>query len=106
MTHVLGITESSLISIGLLVFPLLIGSFLRYKAKADKSELMIDVVKKIDEEINPVLRRLQKHEDAINKLVTKQTVIDVKIDGISEGISDIKKLIGTVFDKLDTKKDK
>jgi len=106
MALILGIAEASVISIGLVVLPILIRAFLRYKAKADKSKIMIDVVKKINDEMEPVKRRLDKHDDAINTLVTKQTVIDVKIDGIGEGVSDIKKLIGTLFEKLETKKDK
>ncbi len=103
---VLGLTEASWISIGLVVLPFLIATFLRYKAKADKSEIMIDVVKEIDEKIEPVVKRLEKHEESINDIKIKQSVIDVKIDGIGEGISRIEKLIGTIFDKLDTKQDK
>lgn len=82
---------------------------------------MVDVKKEIDEKIEPIEKRMNRHDEdfkdfkhdeiapmkeIVNQLVTKQTVIDVKIDGITEGISDIKKLIGKVFDELNNKKDK
>ena len=117
MSFILGISEGSLINIGLVVLPLLIGTFLRHKTKADKSEIMIDVVKKIDDEIAPVVKRLKKHEDKINKLVTKQEVIHTNVDHILTGqanhkedfktrMTKLESLIGKLFDKVDSKKDK
>jgi hypothetical protein len=60
-----------------------------------------------DEEYKEYKRAvIEPMKDTIDELVTKQAVIDVKIDGISEGILDIKKLIGKLFDQVETKKDK
>ena len=118
---ILGITESNWVDIGLVCFHIFLGLFLTYKAKADKAEILIDVDNKIDKKVNPVENRMDNHDKdfkefkrdeiepmktEIHELITKQTVIDVKIDGISEGITDIKKLIGKVFDELNNKKDK
>ena len=124
MTLVLGFTDGDYINIlfgciGLAVPTMLF--FLRYKAKSDKADIMIDVEGKIHEEIKPITNRMEKHDVEfkefkrdeigpmnveINKLITKTTVIDTKQDTIIESLSDIKKLIGVVFDKLDTKQDK
>ena len=76
---------------------------------------------KINDKIKTVTKRMEKHDAEfkefkrdeigpmnfeINKLITKTTVIDAKQDTIIESLSDIKKLIGVVFDKLDNKQDK
>jgi len=51
------------------------------------------------EEITPM-------KETINQLVTKQTVIDVKVDTIIDGIGDLKAWMGKIFDELNNKKDK
>jgi Mg2+ and Co2+ transporter CorA len=79
---------------------------LRNKAKADKSDIMIDVTKKIDEEIAPVVKRLEKHEETINKLITKQEVIHTKVDNILDGQERLMDFMIKISDKLDTKRDK
>lgn len=121
MVLVLGLAESSWVSICLVILPLGIGAFVRYKAKADKSELMIDVVKKIDEEIAPIQKRMNKHDDDfkefkryeiepmkkdINELITKLSVIDTKVDNTLTGIDRIEDSLKNVLGKLDQKKDK
>lgn len=106
MNFVICLSEGSSVAIGLGVIPILIGSFVMYKAKSDKADIMTSVDEKIEEKIAPVERKLEKHEEVINQIVTKQSVIDVKIDVIGENVTDIKKLIGKIFDVLDSKKDK
>lgn len=121
MQIVLGISEGSWVDIGVVVVPIILVGLGTFAYLKIKSKIMVDVKKEIDEEIEPIRERLGQHEadfkdykreviepmrETINQLITKQTVIDVKIDGISEGITDIKKLIGKVFDELNNKKDK
>ena len=116
------------VNIVLACLPVIIGLFLGYKAKSDKSDIMVDVEKKISEELDPIEKRMDKHDTDfkefkrdeiepmkkdIHDLITKQSVIDNKVDTIKEGIGDLKEGIGdlkdlfkTVFKKLDQKKDK
>lgn len=124
MNTVLGITEGSIVAISLGVFGFIvsfIGVVIVLKARAEKSDIMIDVKKEISEKTDPIERRMDKHDadfkdfkhdeiapmkNQLNNLEIKQSVIDVKIDCISEGIIDIKKLIGKIFDELENKADK
>lgn len=124
MAFVLGISEGSWVDIGLAVVALLIpcmGVFLRYKAKSDKADIMVDIESKIAEEIEPIEKRMDKHDTDfkefkrdeiepmkkdIHDLITKQSVIDTKVDNVLTGISEIKELFKTVFDKIDKKQDK
>ncbi len=118
---VLGISEGNWVLIGVGCIPFFVAAFLRYKTRADKAEIMGDVKKEISEELEPIKDRLGQHEtdfkdykreviepmrETINQLVTKQSVIDVKVDTIIDGIGDLKKLIGKIFDELNNKKDK
>ncbi len=132
MNIVLGITEGSWISIGFGIITIagsVMAFFLRYKAKADKAdikgEIMNDVETKLHDEIEPIQKRMEKHDadfkefkrdeinpmkEKVNSLVTSTSVIESKLDTMidmqSEFQTDIKKLIGNIFDKLDTKQDK
>jgi hypothetical protein len=109
MSFILGISEGSQVAIGLGLLTLLISfvsPFFIMKTKTEKGDILIEVDKKVDDKIRPIKKRLEKHEDSINKIVNKQTEIDVKIDCIGEDVKDIKKLLGKVFDVLDNKKDK
>jgi len=124
MQIVLGILESSWVDIGLAVVGMALvalGAFVFLKIKSVKQDIMGDVDNKIDRKIEPIEKRMDKHDldfkefkrdeiapmkETINQLVTKQTVIDVKVDTIIDGIGDLKKLIGKIFDELNNKKDK
>ncbi|MEE9352570.1 MAG: hypothetical protein V3U78_09940 [Thiotrichaceae bacterium] len=103
------------------MLPLLIGAFLRNKAKADKSDIMIDVDKKMDEKIAPINKRMDKHDEDfkdfkhnefdpmkqdIQELITKTSVLKTQTDTIITGQENLMKFIIKMSDKLDTKKDK
>ncbi len=72
MGLVLGLAESSYVSIGLLVFPALIGLFLSYKQRADKADTMKSVDKKLDkkiaEELKPIIKTMEEYERDIKEL--------------------------------------
>ena len=100
MALVLGFTDSDYINIlfgciGFAVPSMLM--FLRYKAKSDKADIMIDVESKIHEEIKPISKRMDKHDkefrefqreeikpmkDEINNLVRDTAVINTKMDQV------------------------
>ena len=72
MGFVLGLAESSYISIGLFVFPALIGLFLGYKQRADKADTMKSVDKKFDkklaEELKPLIKAQEEFESDLKEL--------------------------------------
>lgn len=132
MEFILGLAEASWVEIGLVVIPLLIiglVAFIIYKAK---SEIMIDVDKKIAEELAPISKRMDKHDTDfkdfkrdeiepmkkdIHELITKQSVIDTKVDNVLIGIGRIEEYLKErdrsykenfllVFDRLEKKVDK
>lgn len=109
MSFILGMSEGSQVAIGLGLLTLIISAvsaFIIMKTKTDKGEILIEVDRKIDEKILPIERKLEKHEESINDIKIKQAVIHKDVGHILTGQEDIKKLIGTLFDKLDSKKDK
>ena len=109
MYTVLCVSEDSIVAIGLGLFAFVvsfIGIILAFKTRAEKADLMVDVDKKIEDKIEPIVSRLEKHEDAINKLVTKQEVIHTKVDNILDGQERLMNFMIKISDKLDSKKDK
>ena len=128
MQIVLGISEGAWVEICVILLPLILGVFFTLKAKSDKSDIMVDVKKEIDEKIEPIEKRMNRHDEDfkdfkreeiepmkkdIHSLITKQSVIDVKIDSVidsqldlKDSITDLKSLMVKFIDKLDTKRDK
>jgi hypothetical protein len=124
MKMVLAIAEGTwvaIVGISITMAGAALGIFIRNKNKADNADNLIVIKKQIDDDLEPIIKRMDRQDEeykeykraviepmkeTIDELITKQAVIDVKIDGIGEGIQDIKKLIGKIFDQLDTKKDK
>jgi hypothetical protein len=121
MQMVLGITEGAWVEICVVLLPIILGVFFTLKAKSDKLDIMVDVKKEIDDNIKPIEKRMDKHDldfkefkrdeilpmkETINQLVTKQTVIDVKVDTIIDGIGELRDYIIKMSEKLDKKQDK
>ena len=128
MQIVLGISEGAWVEICVILLPLILGVFFTLKAKSDKSDIMVDVKKEIDEKIETIEKRMNRHDEDfkdfkreeiepmkkdIHSLITKQSVIDVKIDSVidsqldlKDSITDLKSLMVKFIDKLDTKRDK
>jgi len=129
--NILGLAEGSWINIGLAVLGLLttlMGIFLRIKQKADNADTMIKVDTKIAEDLKPVIKKIDDHEQDfkdfkkqeieplkadMNSLKCKTSVMDTKIDSILVGIDDIKKLfeksdkqVENIWKVMQTKQDK
>lgn len=72
MEFVLGLAESSYITIGLVAFPAFIGLFLGYKQRADKADTMKSVDKKLDkklaDELKPIIKSMDEYERDIKEL--------------------------------------
>jgi len=113
--YIIGLSEGSWISIGLGVLALLtpvMGMFLRAKQKADNADTMKTVDEKIIEDLKPVIKKIDDHEQDfkdfkkqeieplkadMNSLKCKTGIMDTKIDNVLSGIDDIKKM----FEKSD-----
>lgn len=129
--NILGLAEGSWINIGLAVLGILttlMGVFLRVKQKADNADTMIKVDNKIAEDLKPVIKKIDEHEQDfkdfkrdeieplkadMNSLKCKTSVMDTKIDSILVGIDDIKKLfeksdkqVENIWKVMQTKQDK
>ena len=129
--NILGLAEGSWINIGLAVLGILttlMGVFLRVKQKADNADTMIKVDNKIAEDLRPVIKKIDEHEQDfkdfkrdeieplkadMNSLKCKTSVMDTKIDSILVGIDDIKKLfeksdkqVENIWKVMQTKQDK
>lgn len=132
MEFVLGISEGSWVSIGVVVGPLLIIGLIAFIVYKAKSEIMITVDNKIAEELAPIEKRMDKHDTDfkdfkrdeiepmkkdIHELITRQSVIDTKVDNVLIGIGRIEEYLKErdrsykenfllLFSKIDTKQDK
>ena len=128
MNFVLGFTDGDWINIlfGVmaLAIPALFG-FLRYKAKSDKADIKSDVMKdveaKIHEEIEPINKRMEKHDvefkefkrdeitpmkEDVNKLITQTELLNQSIGTMIKGQEKIESHIGKIFSILTSKQDK
>ena len=121
MNIVIGLAEASWVDIGVVVIPLLFIAFVAYIIYRTKSEIMIDVESKIAEEIAPIQKRMDKHDTdfkdfkrdeiapmkgTLNELVTTIAVIKSQMSTMIEGQSKIEKLIGKLFEIVDSKQNK
>lgn len=124
----MAISEGSAVSIGTVIVMAGITAFIRNKAKADSAETMTKVGTKIAEDLKPVIKKIDEHEQDfkdfkrdeieplkadMNALKCKTGIMDTKIDSILTGIDDIKKLfeksdkqIENVWKVMQTKQDK
>ena len=119
MNFVLGFTDGDWINIlfGVmaLAIPALFG-FLRYKAN-----VMKDVEAKIHEEIEPINKRMEKHDvefkefkrdeitpmkEDVNKLITQTELLNQSIGTMIKGQEKIESHIGKIFSILTSKQDK
>ncbi len=124
----MAISEGSAVSIGTVIVMAGITAFIRNKAKADNADTMTKVSTRIVEDLKPIIKRMDDHEQDfkefkkqeieplkadMNALKCKTSVMDTKIDSILVGIDDIKKLfeksdkqIENVWKVMQTKQDK
>ena len=124
----MAISEGSIVSIGTVIVMAGITTFIRNKAKADNADTMTKVSTRIVEDLKPIIKRMDDHEQDfkdfkrdeieplkadMNALKCKTGIMDTKIDSILTGIDDIKKLfeksdkqIENVWKVMQTKQDK
>ena len=80
---IIALAEGSWVSIGLAVFMLFLTAFSRYKAKADKADIMTDVDVEIDKKLKPIHKRINSTETDIKSIEKEQTAqgnVIVRID--------------------------
>ena len=129
MGFVLAISEGSWVSIGLGTMTILLvpaaAAFIRYKAKSDKAEIKADIMGDVDskftEELEPIVKRMDKHDtdfkdfkrdeiapmkETLNELVTTTSVIQSQLGTVIAGQNKIERLMEKIFEKLDSKQDK
>ncbi len=132
MQIVLGISEGSWVDIGIALVCIAIPALGAFAYLKIKSKIMVDVKKEIDEKIEPIEKRMDKHDadfkdfkhdefepmkQNIQELITTTSVLKTQmgtvIDGQAElkkdfkdGMSKLESLIGKIFSRLDTKRDK
>jgi len=132
MQIVLGISEGSWVDIGVVVVPIILVGLGTFAYLKIKSKIMVDVKKEIDEKIEPIEKRMDKHDadfkdfkhdefepmkQNIQELITTTSVLKTQMGTVIDGQAELKKefksnmgklesLIGKIFDKLDMKKDK
>lgn len=126
---ILGLTESSIVSIALAalgLFTSLMGVFLRYKSKADNADTMKQVnvkikdsesklSKELEEDLKPIKNDIEKHEKNFNDFKRetiepiKSDVAEIKIDQhvMKESFKNLESLINRnhneIKDLLSTK---
>lgn len=136
MGFVLGLAESSYVTIGLFVFPLIIGLFLRYKQRAENADTMKEVDKIIADELKPIIKTMEEYErdikelrkdelepikTSINNIMREQDVmnniLNTLVSTLDKNHTEIKDILKDrdrsykenfllLFDKLDGKQDK
>jgi len=121
MQIVLGISEGSWVDIGVVIVPIILAGLGTFAYLKIKSKIMVDVKKEIDEKIDPIEKRMDKHDTEfkdfrhdefepmkqnIQELITNVSVLKVQTQTIITGQENLMKFIIKMSDKLDQKKDK
>jgi hypothetical protein len=121
MGIILGLAESSWVEIGVVIGPFLIISLIAFIVYKAKSVIMVEVESKIAEEIEPIEKRMDKHDidfkefkrdeiapmkETLNELVADIRGLKVQTKTLVSGQGKIEKFMERILDKLDRKQDK